>query len=58
MRGSVFAETGKGPRRRLGVILAGAVFVLAVVMDYFLVGGVLERVYMRSMWGYAGFDAV
>jgi alpha-1,2-mannosyltransferase len=59
LRGSVFAETGKGPRRRLGVILyalAGAVFVLAVAMGYFFAGDVLERIYTPSMRVHADFD--
>ena len=59
MRGSVFAETGKGPRRRLWVVLnalAGAVFVLAAAMGYFFVGDVLERIYTPSMRVHADFD--
>lgn len=59
MRGSAFAETGKGPRRRLGVVLyalAGAMFVLAAVMGYFFVGDVLERIHTSSMRVHADFD--
>src|SRR4028119_636573 len=59
LRGSVFAETGKGPRRGLGMVLyafAGVVFVLAAAMGYFFVGDVLERIYTPSLRVHADFD--